>query len=444
MTVRFYLKRPLPGPKASEKLKASYKINSTIIFALINYSGFTIKLYTKESINPKFWNPATQTARVSAKFMEASEFNQRLINIRTTIHKVYLDYCNNNDHEIPRPERLKPLLESALNKNDNKISFLQYFDDFVTRSFAGQRIDPKSKKPIRKGVAKVYKSTLSSLIKFAGEWKRNLDFDTIDLEFHADFTRWLSEAPRLLSANTIGSNFQRIKAVLAEATEKGVNTNMVFKSKYFIKQSEEADTIYLNPEELDEMKRLDLKENPTLDNVRDLFLIAAYTGLRYSDFSILKRDNIKEGFIRITQTKTGNPVVIPVHQVVKQILEKYNGELPRSISNQKMNDYLKLIGKQMKSLQKKESKSITKGGSKITGSFYKWELLSSHAGRRSFATNEYNAGTPPLTISAITGHRSEASFRKYLRITSEDHAVKIKTLWEGRDEKAAKVVSLAV
>jgi integrase len=429
MRIKFYLKRP--------KAKGN-----TSIFVLVNYDGNSLKVYTGESIVPKHWNPKTNNAKNSENFPEHPEFNERLNQIRSSINRVFLDYKNRNDNAVPSPAILKSLIETALKRGNEKTTFLDYFESFVRRSLTGQRIDHRSKKPIRHGVAKGYKTTLNHLKKFSLTWHRKLDFETIDLEFHNDFTNYLSESPRMLSINTIGSSFQRIKAVMAEATEKHINANMAFKSKYFIKQSEDADTIYLNEQELKEMQQLDLSGNKKLDNVRDIFLISCYTGLRFSDHSILQSANISEGFIRITQTKTGKPVTIPVHRIVKDILKKYNGNTPRAISNVKLNQYLKELGALMPLLKKIESKGMTRGGAvRVTKSYEKWKLLTTHTARRSFATNEYMAGTPTITIMAITSHKSERSFLKYIRVTPDEHAHKMAKLWADREKNSGKLVN---
>lgn len=251
MKVRFYLKR------ATAK-------KDTAIFAVANYAGHSLKIYTGEAINPKFWNSKTQTAKTSPSFPESPEFNQRLVNIRATINRVYLRYVNDNDNQHPEPQQLRELIENAV-KGKGKQTFLSYFDDFVNRTLNGQRLDPKSRKPIRHAVGKGYQTTLNHLKGFAEQWHRELSFTSIDLEFHKDFTAYLAAPPRRLSANTIGSNFQRIKAVLGEATEKGLNINMTYKSRYFVKQTEEASTIYLNLVELNEIEQLNFSNQPRLD-----------------------------------------------------------------------------------------------------------------------------------------------------------------------------------
>jgi hypothetical protein len=59
-------------------------------------------------------------------------------------------------------------------------------------------------------------------------------------------------------------------------------------------------------------------------------------------------------------------------------------------------------------------------------------LLTTHTARRSFATNEFLAGTPTLTIMAITGHKTEKAFLRYIKLVPSDHARLLKEHWEKR------------
>jgi integrase len=122
--------------------------------------------------------------------------------------------------------------------------------------------------------------------------------------------------------------------------------------------------------------------------------------------------------------KTGEIVVIPLHWIVTAILQKYNYDLPRSISNQKMNDYLKEIGEKAGI---DESVSITKfeGGIKVARTSNKYKLISTHTARRSGATNMYLAGIPAISIMKITGHKTEQAFMRYIQMTQEDNANKL-------------------
>ncbi|MCA6439134.1 MAG: hypothetical protein IM581_04350 [Chitinophagaceae bacterium] len=73
-------------------------------------------------------------------------------------------------------------------------------------------------------------------------------------------------------------------------------------------------------------------------------------------------------------------------------------------------EYLKEVGWEIACLKKTVVKNITKEGINKQTSFAKWEMLTTHTARRSFATNEFLAGTPALTIMAITGHKTERLF----------------------------------
>lgn len=167
--------------------------------------------------------------------------------------------------------------------------------------------------------AKYYKRAL----KILKGYKTHLEFEDIPLEFYNDFVAYLNR--KGLSLNTVGDNIKKLKAVMSSAMELGYHNNTAFKGKHFTKPGEDPDNIYLSIKELKQIQSLDLSGQKSLDKVRDLFLIGCYTGLRFSDFSKLTTRNIADGYLNVQQTKTGDNVVIPIHSVVKQIIEKHQG-----------------------------------------------------------------------------------------------------------------------
>ncbi len=435
MDISFYLKRPDAD-------------TDTTLFARISYDGFKLKHYIPEKINPKFWNSNTQRAKETEKFKGYPEFNTRVNNIKKDIQDVYRTFVNDSG-TIPNPETLKELLQIKINKKepDNKQikTFFGFFEGIINQSKTGIRLHPKTGKPINKNTIKTYVTTFRHLTNFQKTIKKKIDFENINLDFYSDYKEYLiktgvklnpktgKQIPLNLSTNSVGKHIQIIKLVMNDATERGLNSNLSFKSKRFVTVREKTDNIYLTANEIKEIELLNLTNNPRLEKVRDLFLIGCHTGLRYSDYSILKPENIKEGFIETTQIKTGEPVVIPIHNTVKKIIEKYNGILPTSISNQKTNEYLKQVGKLLPSLQKTFTQTFTKGGFKVIENKCKWELLTTHTGRRSFASNEYLAGMPALTIMAITGHKTEKAFLRYIKLTPNEHAKLMQAHWKNRN-----------
>ncbi len=417
MKIKFYL------------LRKKSKIATGLICS-VSFNKNRIRLCINESINPNYWNFKTCRARNTPAFSESMAFNYRIESIVTKINKHYLD-CFNKDGNVPSNPMLEKFIRAEiLNEKENQ-SFYDFYQKFIDNTISGSRVNSKGK-IIKPEAAKYYKRALQILREF----KNDLDFEDITLEFYKDFVAHLNK--KGLSLNTVGDNIKKLKAVMAAAMELGYHKNAAFKGKYFTKPTEEADNIYLSIAELKQIQELDLSQKPSTDNIRDLFLIGCYTGLRFSDFSRLTPKNIANGYIDIQQTKTGDNVVIPVHKIVKDIIQKRNG-LPPSISNQKFNFYLKELCKGIPEFTQSVTKSITKAGKKISLNLKKWEMISSHTARRSFATNEYLGGTPSITIMAVTGHKTERAFLQYIKVTPREHAEKMKMLWEKRE---AKLVAL--
>ena len=205
----------------------------------------------------------------------------------------------------------------------------------------------------------------------------------------------------------------------------------ILNSRECKKLSEDIDNVYLNENELKIIEDFDFSGNPHLDKIRDWFLLLCWTGCRYSDLDKLSKEYIRNDLFQFRQQKTNNIVAIPLHPTVKKILSKYKGEIPTPISNQKFNVGLK---EAMSIIGIDETIKIkhTIGGVLKEEDFKKYELISSHTGRRSFASNAYLAGIPSITIMKITGHKTESAFLKYIKITPEEHARKMAEAWEKR------------
>jgi integrase len=422
MKVKFYLSRP------------TAKTESSIIIS-VAYNNEWFRIPAGESINPKYWNAKKHEARQTPSFPESPEFNTRLRWIASQVNKCYLQYRNENEGAEPAPDLLKKLIDNALGRNQVKrMGFFAYFEDFVNRQKDGLRINAKKGTIINPDDAKHYQHTLNTMQEF----NPKLDFKDIGLAFYNDFIKFLNK--KAISLNTTGAHIKRLKVVLNEAKANGYPVNPDFESKYFAKMAEEADNIALTLGEVEALQALDFTGNKRLEAVRDLFIIGCHTGLRYSDFSTLAPADIANGFIKVTQQKTGGKITIPVHDVVANIIKKYGGELPASISNQKTNSYLKEICQLVKPLQAKESKTTTKGGKKVTVIQHRWELVSTHTARRTFATMQYNNGVPSITIMAITGHKTEKDFLKYIKVTPDEHAIKMREHWADGKRAVMKAV----
>ena len=252
-----------------------------------------------------------------------------------------------------------------------------------------------------------------------------MQFDEINQKFYDKFVAFLQA--KNFTQNSVGKHIRVFKLMMNEAQAKGVCSIPSLQSVFygFI---EDIDTIYLNETELQQLKDTDFSKTPHLDRVRDWFLLLAWSGCRFSDLSKVAKTDIKDGFITFRQQKTNNKVTIPLHPVVTEILEKYNYNLPTEISNQKFNEYIKEVC-QKAEINSHETTTRTIGGKFTTETFEKWQLVTSHTGRRSFCTNMYKRGLPTLMIMSVSGHKTEKAFLKYIKIKQDEHATLMAQKW---------------
>jgi len=409
--------------------------DETSILLYISWNNVRLKYPTKEVVNPKDWDFKKQNVIDTRRNTELREKNLKITNFVLLIRELFVKY-ENIYKKHPTTSELKKYLdeeiykknktEFEINKTVNELTLIEYIQNFIDES--STRSNEKTGKPIAKGTIDTYKQVYNMINDYSNIIQKDLTFNDIDLDFYFKFNAYLTK--KGLSTNTIGKRIAILKTILREATDRGLNKNLSFQSKRFKVIREKTDNIYLNDDELLELYNLDLSDNTRLDNVRDLFLIGCYTGLRFSDFSILSKKNIDDNYIEIETQKVRDTVAIPLHYIVKQIIIKHNGELPRALSNQRMNSYLKEIGAKMDSLKVDFSKSITKGGEEITTNYKKYQLLTTHTARRSFSSNLFIDGIPAQTIMKITGHKTEKSFMQYIKITPKENANIIKAHWD--------------
>lgn len=272
------------------------------------------------------------------------------------------------------------------------------------------------------------------LARYQTHYKKNLLLTDIDTNFKTHFENYcLSNG---YAPNTIARTIRFIKTICKHAKSNGLETSYQLDSikvKYH-----KIESVYLTVSELEAIEKTsDLVEH--LDNARDWLLISCYTGQRVSDFMRFTKEMIrfeknKEGILKplieFTQKKTGKEMTVPLSQKVMDILSKRNGEFPRAISDQKYNDYIKDVCREAEITQKVNgsiiSETAPKSGiyRKETGVFEKCDLVTSHIGRRSFATNNY--GTIPTSfLIYVTGHSTEAMFLNYIGKSNKDIAMEL-------------------
>lgn len=301
--------------------------------------------------------------------------------------------------------------------------FISYIDFFILLCRDGSILNSKGTKLVL-GSIRNYISTQSAIRRYSTARRVKLTLDTVNMEFYADFVSYLTAATHSRGQyrpSVIGKFIRNIKVFMRYANENGYTMNDDFKRKDFKVFNENAEAIYLNESDLDALYHLELPANES--QVRDGFLVSCYTGLRYSDISRLeeKHINFREKTITIVTQKTSARVIVPIHHIVKKIFETYGDKPPKIQCNQATNRMLKRICRKAEIIEPITIME-TKGGVRKEVTYEKCDMVTSHTARRSFASNASKKGIPPLSIMQITGHKTESSFMRYIRITKEENA----------------------
>lgn len=412
-------------------LRDAKSATQTPVNCVIRYNNQKLVFPTGINVPPKFWDNEAQKVKTTKSFPTNPQLNERLSGLRTLIQREFRNFENDNGAK-PTTDQLKNALKIATNGEPKEIKtnllnfILKFADD------AKFKVNKTTGKTYTYRTIATYKQLYGLLTQFNSKRKRAIDFNDIDLEFYNDFTAFLTKEKQF-SVNTIGKFIKTLKTILNEALERGLTNNLKFKSKKFVVIKQDADTIYLNETELLLIRNLDLSHKPKLERVRDLFLIGCFTGLRFSDFSTIKNENFNDNTLRIETKKTGQKVVIPIHPAIMPIFDKYiavtGSPIPKMLSNQKMNDYIKEFSKMVPEFSSMVSIKENKAGTTYFKNYQKFELITTHTARRSFATNNYKSGLPAQVIMGITGHKTEKSFLTYIKVTPTENAEIMRLHW---------------
>lgn len=441
---KFYLE-PRPTPNGKQAINMFYSFGGK---RLQYYTGIRIdiKYFRPECNSSDTIKPVKSTAPYAAQYnakLDAIALDAVTIVSSTKPENLTVKYVRQKLDEL---HKLKA--NDSTEPSEKEHDFISFFEQLINDSKTGKRLISSGKSNGSRysyNAIKNYGITLSAVRRYMDYRNlKYLPFETINKVFYDDF-RFFCYNIESKEKSTFGVYIKDIKTVMNESKAPG------FDRKEFVSPTYEADTLYLTMDQINKIAELDLgdytkyyiregKRRPqkknaaiktaqlkderigfeTLNKVRDLFLIGAYTGLRFSDFSNLDLKSIEGNFIKIKQTKTGDRITIPIMSKLRPVLNKYPVALP-SISNQNFNDYIKVVANLAGLTEDREVKN-SRGNieNKTTSPLY--QLISSHACRRSYATNMFKAGIPPMLIMSATGHKTETSFLKYIRANNDDKA----------------------
>ncbi|ASW73918.1 integrase [Chryseobacterium piperi] len=268
---------------------------------------------------------------------------------------------------------------------------------------------------------KRYKVFFNLLQRFEAHMMSRLRIDEINATFIKDFMIFGKEEQ--YSENTIYRTIHFVKTILNFAERKGIRTCV--RELEIKREKQNKEIITLNEHELIQIKKTNVPVE--LQAAKDWLIISCYTGQRFSDFMHFSTDQLIQidgrTCISFVQQKTQKQIILPLHPTVLNILRKNNSQFPSLMDMKDYNDCIKRIAKIAKLNERVNAKKRFGFRSKNVET-EKWNVISSHIGRRSFATNFYGKIPTPLLMEA-TGHSTEQMFLRYINPVNMENVISL-------------------
>jgi integrase len=359
-------------------------------------------------INPSFWQVKNQ--RVSPRHKEASKINEKLKILRFQLGNV-------KDLERIRDNKSFKLLIKNISVNylsNNNLRLLSII--IVQINNAPFRKNRKTGSiGLRLNTIKRYSYLLKLVKEYEIEKDTFLFIDQFKIQDIDAFSSYLLDE-KCYGVGTVGKQLGLIKTVLIRAKRDGypVSSNYQFIDSFGL-EKEKRILQTLDFAEIELIKKVTLPLH--LINSWKWMLIGLYTGQRVADLLSLKQNQLRERpkdilYIDFVQQKTGRAVTVGIlDPLIKKILLE---EFPSYSYPQLFNIHIKQICK-LAGISKRVTgyKMHAKPRRKLKGLFKKYELITAHDLRRSFATNYYSKVETPI-LMRITGHKKESTFLDYI------------------------------
>ena len=396
-------------------------IRMRVIFSnnRIDFStGYRIDVAKWDFEKQKVKNGCTNKLKQSA-----SDINSDLQKYYTQIQDIFKVFETKNIN--PTVEILKKEFVE-LNKSKSNESIRSSKNDFIIAYDEFKNVNGR-----QKNWAKSTLQKFESVKVHLSTFKSDLTFEYFDENGLNNYILYLGEIKKMRNTSIL-KQLGFLKWFLRWAYEKGYNRLNAFEKFKPNIRIVAKKVIFLTPDELKSLREFVIPEQKKyLERVRDVFIFCCYSSLRYSDVYNLKKSNIKSNHIEITTVKTGDSLFIDLNDYSSAILNKYkdvpfkNDNALPVISNQKMNDYIKELA-ELVGFDEPIHETYYIGAKRIDTVTPKYELLSTHAGRRTFICYALSIGIPIQIVMKWTGHSDYKSMKPYIDVINELKANEMK------------------
>lgn len=435
---------------AKKNIKLNYALKSeadktqpALLYVMFTLGGKRKKISLGYKIVPEYWDSETNTVLISSKQTQLQQREMKRINKFLKQFEHYVSTLMDADYLADYESKLLPStvgkygivakFKEAIDKIKGKeteeeekknITPLEYFHKVVAEM--PKKVVRRTSKIIEKKTVGHHEIVLKRFERFVNykHWVAS-SFSMFDKHFESEMEQWMLGVEGY-SANTVAATFSVMKIWLKQAEEENLITDKSFHN--WKSKGADVQHIYLNEAELKAIYELNFDEiiklhpNAKYEETRDIFIIAANIGLRYGDLSSLNRANwdLENRTVQVHTHKTGATVKVPLSTVVIELYNKYKGHFPQPREKGKFNTQLQKIG-ELAGINQTIFIKKNIGGKIVIEEKKKFQLISSHTARRSFATNLYLKSKNARLVMNFTGHTTEENFRKYICVEKNEY-----------------------
>ncbi|MDR0385271.1 MAG: site-specific integrase, partial [Prevotellaceae bacterium] len=358
------------------------------------------------------WSAETQRCKNNTthgkKKIPANIINREIQRLENAAFEVFSYF--EKSKKMPDNNEFRNEFNKIIGRAENKtVSFFDIYDDYIRKIGVLHSWSPKT--------ATRQNNIRRHLLSFDPD----LSFGNLSEGVLSDFVKYLQN--KEIRNTTLERNISYVKTFLRWAKKNGYYDGDLADSFSPKLKCGDKEVIYLSWDEL--MILYNFKfEQKYLERVRDVFCFQCFTSLRHSDVAKLKRSDVKDSYISVVTEKTVNALKIELNKYSRAILDKYRDvELPDNnalpvISNQRSNDYIKEMGR-IAGFDEPIRIVYFIGHQRYEEVYPKYELLSTHCGRRTFVVNSLFLGIPAEVVMSWTGHRDYDSMRPYIKIVDQ-------------------------
>jgi len=364
---------------------------------------------TKLKINPENWSkenrlPKSKRGGDSYKLRRITD---ELIKLNDKLHKA----IDNHGKELTIGH-----LKEHFSKKKNQIIYLKdFWKAFIKEREEMQEVGVK--------MLIKYRAMLTKTLRFEKLNKKQYKLNDLNDNFYSEFITFMRKEYNL-NDNTLHRYMSIFKTMISWCSKKGYKVLDDY-NNIKIKKFDTND-VHLTEQELKLLESAKL--TGAKERARDLFLIGAYTGQRFSDYSLFEKADVREQAIVKKAKKTKITAFIPLHKKLKNLLDKYEWKLPK-ISSQKFNLKIQEVCKDLKI--DSEIKKVSYMGKNHTETILpKWKLIGSHTARRTFITLMSERGMPDHQLMQIAGIKDVKTLIKYKKFNLKTLIQTSSKLWD--------------